>query len=487
MEGYHKEILLSKEQIQGRVRELALEISRDYEGKEPILIGILNGVIFFFTDLIRNMAIPIRLDFIRAKSYGAGTESSGIVRFLKDIEIDVRGQDIIVVEDIVDTGLTLSKIKENLEKRGPKSVKICVLIDKRERRETEVAIDYCGFHVEEGFIVGYGLDINERYRHLPDIFVLKERRLRVGGRQTIIIQCEKCKTKFRLDASLLKEQGSKVRCSVCSHTFMAYPAKDSSSESLASDLDEEFREAVTIDGAGAGEEAVERPQPKIKEEIDFEKKALAEEVEENRESERDLTEEPVVEPLPEERGEVHLLPKKSKVGLIILIIVFVIVAGAAAVVYFAPQMIAERLSLLKMPEKKSVKDLGVRRLSFKAVTGTFVNSQSNGQLFVVKGMVVNDYPKPRSFILVKASILDEKGNVVRSKRSYAGNSFSEQELQELPIQEIENAMKNPRGRDGSNVNVAPGASIPFMIVFQNLPKDLSEFTVEAVSSSPGQK
>ena len=175
MEGYGKEILLSRDKIQKRVRELALDISREYQGKEPILIGILNGVIFFFTDLIRNMTIPVKLDFIRAASYGSGTASSGVIRFSKDVEIDIQGQDVIVVEDIVDTGLTLSKIKESLEKKGPASVKICVLIDKRERRETEITIDYYGFHVEEGFIVGYGLDFNEQYRHLPDIFVLKEK------------------------------------------------------------------------------------------------------------------------------------------------------------------------------------------------------------------------------------------------------------------------------------------------------------------------
>jgi len=175
VKGYTKELLLSREDIQKRVRELALEISRDYQGTEPILIGILNGVIFFFADLVRNLTIPIKLDFIRAASYGAGTTSSGTIRLSKDVEIDIRGEHVIIVEDIVDTGLTLSKIKDNLEKRGPESVKICVLIDKRERRETQVNIDYCGFHIEEGFIVGYGLDFNEQYRHLADIFVLREK------------------------------------------------------------------------------------------------------------------------------------------------------------------------------------------------------------------------------------------------------------------------------------------------------------------------
>lgn len=329
----------------------------------------------------------------------------------------------------------------------------------------------------------------------------------------MIVQCEKCKTKFRLDESLLKEKGSKVRCSVCSHVFMVYPPESSSTEPSPGQWDEEFQETVAIDAAAG---VPETSEPGLEEEIDFEKafesalqekeveveitsedlegyepedfekEVLAEAAEEIEEPEQELTEEPVVSPPPEEQVEVHLPPKKSRVGLIILIIAFLVVVGAAAIVYFAPQMIPDSLSFLKMPEKKAVHDLGVRRLSFKAVTGSFINTEGSGQLFVVRGMVVNDYSKPRSFILVKASILDDKGNVVRTKRAYAGNSFSEEELRKLPFQEIEKAMKNPRGKDESNVNVAPGASIPFMIVFKDLPSDLSEFTVEAVSSSPGR-
>ena len=137
----------------------------------------------------------------------------------------------------------------------------------------------------------------------------------------------------------------------------------------------------------------------------------------------------------------------------------------------------------KTPEKKAVKDLGVRRLSFKDITGSFINTKNKGQLFVVKGTVVNNYRKPCSFILLKSNILDGEAQVVKSKRAYAGNSFREDELNKLASREIEKAMKNPRGRDGRNVNVAPGASVSFMIVFQNLPNDMSEFTVEAVSSS----
>lgn len=168
-----REILISRRAIRSRVREIARQISIDYADKEPILIGILNGAIFFFADIVMEMTIPSKIDFIRAASYGAGTSSAGAVKFTKDVELPIQGEHVIVVEDIVDTGVTLRLILESLEARGPASIKICALIDKKERREEEITVDYCGFHVEEGFLVGYGLDCNEQYRYLPDICVLK--------------------------------------------------------------------------------------------------------------------------------------------------------------------------------------------------------------------------------------------------------------------------------------------------------------------------
>ena len=167
------EILIPHKAIRARVQELARQISSDYAGKEPVLIGILNGVVFFFADLVMAMSIPCKIDFIRAASYGSGMNSSGNIKLVKDIEIPVEGKDVLVVEDIVDTGLTLNHIVRTLEARGPLSVKVCALIDKKERREKKVTIDYCGFEVEEGFLVGYGLDYDEQYRYLPDICVLK--------------------------------------------------------------------------------------------------------------------------------------------------------------------------------------------------------------------------------------------------------------------------------------------------------------------------
>ncbi len=168
-----KEILITREQIQKRVHELGKKISEDYKGKELVLIGVLNGVIFFFADLIRAIEIPTKLDFIRASSYGSRTSSSGQVKLTKDVELPIESKPVILVEDIVDTGLTLQKIKEIIRRRNPKSVKICALIDKKERRKVKIDIEYCGFEIDEGFLVGYGLDFNEEYRYLPDIFVLR--------------------------------------------------------------------------------------------------------------------------------------------------------------------------------------------------------------------------------------------------------------------------------------------------------------------------
>jgi hypoxanthine phosphoribosyltransferase len=168
-----REILFSRETIRDRVKGLAGHISEDYKGRDPVLIGILNGVVFFFADLLREIRIPITMDFVRAASYGSQMTSSGRVRLTKDVEIPLQDKPVILVEDIVDTGLTLSYIVKNLEQKGPESIRICALIDKVERREIPVPIDYCGFQVDEGFLVGYGLDYDQKYRQLPEIYRLK--------------------------------------------------------------------------------------------------------------------------------------------------------------------------------------------------------------------------------------------------------------------------------------------------------------------------
>lgn len=168
-----KQILIPRETIQKRVKELARQISSEYEGKDLVLIGVLNGVIFFFADLMKEISIPTKMDFVRAASYGSEMTSDGTIRMTKDVEISVQGKPVILVDDIVDTGSTLAHVTKILERKGAESVKICALLSKFERRDVEVDVDYCGFEVEGGFVVGYGLDYDEKYRHLPDIYVLK--------------------------------------------------------------------------------------------------------------------------------------------------------------------------------------------------------------------------------------------------------------------------------------------------------------------------
>jgi hypoxanthine phosphoribosyltransferase len=168
-----QDLLFSQQAISSRTKELASQISADYAGKEPVVVGILNGAVFFFTDIVREITLPLKIDFIRAASYGSGNSSSGSVILTKGLEIPVKNKPVILVEDIVDTGLTLSKIMDIISVQNPESVKICALIDKLERREKKIQIDYCGFQVKEGFLVGYGLDYNEQYRCLCDIYKLR--------------------------------------------------------------------------------------------------------------------------------------------------------------------------------------------------------------------------------------------------------------------------------------------------------------------------
>ncbi|MEW6595385.1 MAG: hypoxanthine phosphoribosyltransferase [Thermodesulfobacteriota bacterium] len=163
------EVVIPEEAIRCRVRELGAAIARDYAGRPLVLIGILNGAFIFTADLARAIDLPLEIDFVRAASYGQGTCSSGTVSLTKDIELAIAGKDLLLVEDIVDTGRTLACLRGLLLARSPASLKICALIDKQERREVAVTVDYAGFTVAEGFLVGYGLDCAERYRNLPAV------------------------------------------------------------------------------------------------------------------------------------------------------------------------------------------------------------------------------------------------------------------------------------------------------------------------------
>ncbi len=166
------EVILSREKIEQRVAELAEEISRDYREHPPLLICVLKGAVIFLSDLMRFLKIPVEVDFMAVSSYGSATASSGVVRILKDLDQSIQGRDVLIVEDIVDTGLTLNYLRENLASRQPRSLKVVTLLDKPSRRKVPFDPDYCGFTIPDRFVVGYGLDFNEQYRQLPDICVL---------------------------------------------------------------------------------------------------------------------------------------------------------------------------------------------------------------------------------------------------------------------------------------------------------------------------
>ncbi|MDH7482411.1 MAG: hypoxanthine phosphoribosyltransferase [Armatimonadota bacterium] len=170
------EILISEEQIAARVAELGRKISEDYLGKELVLVGILKGAVVFLADLMRQISIPLLVDFVAISSYGPSTRSSGVVKILKDLDESVENKHVLIVEDIIDTGLTLklSYLKDNLERRKAASVKICTLLDKPARRQVDIEPDYKGFTIPDKFVVGYGLDFGGLYRNLPFIGVLKE-------------------------------------------------------------------------------------------------------------------------------------------------------------------------------------------------------------------------------------------------------------------------------------------------------------------------
>lgn len=173
MENDLAKILLSEEQIKDKVTELGSKISKDYAGQDLLVVGILKGAVIFMSDLIREIAIPINIDFMAVSSYGKSTESSGAVRILKDLDTSIEGRNVLIVEDIVDTGLTLKYLMENLESRNPKSVKICTFLNKPERRKVEIEAQYNGFIIPDEFVVGYGLDFSEKYRNLPYVGILK--------------------------------------------------------------------------------------------------------------------------------------------------------------------------------------------------------------------------------------------------------------------------------------------------------------------------
>ena len=165
-------VLIPEEKVDERIAQLGEQISRDYAGKQVHLIGILKGSIFFICELAKRITVPVTMDFMSVSSYGAGTKSSGVVKLIKDLDESIEGKDILVVEDIIDSGHTLSYLLKNLSSRNPASIRLCTLLDKPERREVDVEVDYQGFSIPDEFVIGYGLDYDQRYRNLPYIGVL---------------------------------------------------------------------------------------------------------------------------------------------------------------------------------------------------------------------------------------------------------------------------------------------------------------------------
>jgi hypoxanthine phosphoribosyltransferase len=166
------EVLVQADELQHRITEIAAEVSRDYAGKDLLLIGVLKGAVFFLADLMRQLDIPCEVDFMAVASYGSSTDSSGVVRILKDLDAPLEGRDVLIVEDIVDSGLTLQYLMRTLEPRGPASLEVCALLTKPERRKVEAPARYVGFEIPDKFAIGYGLDYAERYRNLPYVAAL---------------------------------------------------------------------------------------------------------------------------------------------------------------------------------------------------------------------------------------------------------------------------------------------------------------------------
>lgn len=174
LEKITKEVMISEQEIKDKVKELGKMITEDYKGKDLVVICVLKGAIMFVSDLIKEIKVPLAIDFMAVSSYGNSTKSSGVVKIIKDLDDSIEGKDVLIVEDIIDSGLTLAYLLDNLESRDPNSIEICTLLDKPTGRKTDVETKYVGFEIKDEFVVGYGLDYAEKYRNVPHIFVLKE-------------------------------------------------------------------------------------------------------------------------------------------------------------------------------------------------------------------------------------------------------------------------------------------------------------------------
>lgn len=285
----------------------------------------------------------------------------------------------------------------------------------------------------------------------------------------MVVECEKCGSKFNLDETLLDINGSKVRCSVCKHIFMVLPPEDEDD-----DFDPALEETVALDSPPEFEE---EDDPEDDDAFDraFED-ALQDDIEE---LSKEKSPEPEDIPEPRERKKGKKGPKSF---LVVLVIILALVCGGIYVYLFAPSLLPEEAQGPEAPDEEEIIDTGNRRLDLADLSGRFISSDNTGQLFLIEGKVINNYPTDRNYIILRGTIDDEDKNIVDKKIVYAGNTFTIEELKVMTREEIDKKMGVKEGRDNSNLNVKPDASVPFMIVFYDLPDNLSEFLVETISS-----
>ena len=289
----------------------------------------------------------------------------------------------------------------------------------------------------------------------------------------MLVDCEKCGSKFNLPDTLIQEKGSKVRCSVCKHTFTVLPSREDD------EIEPLLEETTPVDSPP--EPGEEKPESEMDDIFDkaFED-ALNEDIEE------DAVEEEEPEPQIENEPPAEKREKKGTGSLLIfLIILLILISGAISVYLFAPSLLPDSLSGMNSADERETADIGNRRLDIGDLNSNFIPTDKIGQAYIIKGKIINNYPTSRNYILIKGSIEDENKKTVDQKLVYAGNIFTENELKGMTREEIEKGMSNKAGKNNSNLNVEPQSSIPFMIVFYDLPDNISEFLVETISSSPG--